>query len=166
MVNSSSGFIAKSSLKKIPGLSWWLYVIGCEFLDRKPSKKEIKTIKRITTRLSEGASFFLFPEGTRTRTGLLGEFKSAVIHILKKSKPTIVPVAIKGSFSLLPPGRFWVSSTEIEIIFGRPYFETTLSEEILNEINAWFNEQITIDLIEKTDNNSSLGEAKQILAEV
>lgn len=69
------GFVAKDSLGNIPGLSSWMKRIHCLFLDRKDIRKGLQTILEGAEYLKEGYSMCIYPEGTRSTNGELGEFK-------------------------------------------------------------------------------------------
>jgi cytidylate kinase len=58
---------------------------------------ERKTMKRLFGLLGEGRSILMFPEGTRSRTGKLGELKAGLGFIAAKSGVSIVPVCVAGS---------------------------------------------------------------------
>ena len=55
--------------------------------------------------LKAGKSIIIFPEGTRTRNGLMGEFKQTFAILSRELNVPIVPVAISGAYNVLPPGR-------------------------------------------------------------
>ncbi|MDR2432072.1 MAG: AMP-binding protein [Candidatus Margulisbacteria bacterium] len=52
--------------------------------------------------LRQGASLIIFPEGTRSFDGALGEFKIGAALLAKKLRKKIVPVKIKGAFEIYP----------------------------------------------------------------
>ena len=52
--------------------------------------------------LRQGKSLIIFPEGTRTATGEIGEFKNGAAYLAKKLDKNIIPVTINGSFAILP----------------------------------------------------------------
>ncbi len=100
-----AGFIAKDSLKKIPGLSGWMELIRCIFLDRTNAKAGLKSIFLGADYLKEGSNMFIFPEGTRGKKGQLGEFKPASLKMAQKAGVPVVPVAITGTSSILEDNR-------------------------------------------------------------
>ena len=92
-----AGFIAKDSLKKIPGLSAWMELIRCIFLNRSDAKEGLKSILKGADYLKEGYNMVIFPEGTRCKEGQLGEFKPASLKMAQKAKVPVVPFAITGT---------------------------------------------------------------------
>lgn len=91
------GFVAKDSLGKIPGLSSWMKRIHCLFLDRSDVRKGLQTILEGVDYLKEGYSMCILPEGTRSTTGELGEFKGGSLKMAQRAKAPVVPVAITGT---------------------------------------------------------------------
>ena len=64
----------------------------------------IKSLSEAAARIAAGTSVVIFPEGTRSRDGRLGEFKSGAMHLAIKAGVPVVPVAIGGTHRLLPEG--------------------------------------------------------------
>lgn len=83
------GFVAKDSLGNIPGLSSWMKRIHCLFLDRKDIRKGLQTILEGAEYLKEGYSMCIYPEGTRSTNGELGEFKGGSLKMAQKPKPLL-----------------------------------------------------------------------------
>ena len=116
-----AGFIAKDSLKKIPGLSAWMELIRCIFLDRSNPKEGLKSILKGADYLKEGYNMTIFPEGTRCKEGQLGEFKPASLKMAQKAKVPVVPVAITGTSSILEENRgLSIKPAKVTITFGEP----------------------------------------------
>jgi len=81
--------------------------------------------------IDKGRSVVIFPEGTRSRTGAMGEFKNGVGVIVKEMRVSVVPVKIRRSFELLPHNRRWPSPGAVETVFGRETrFDTQTPDEI------------------------------------
>jgi 1-acyl-sn-glycerol-3-phosphate acyltransferase len=70
--------------------------------------------------LEQGGSIIIFPEGTRTRTGIMGEFKPGVGILIKKTKAPVLPAYIKGTFRCFNSKSLYPHPGPIEIRFGRP----------------------------------------------
>jgi 1-acyl-sn-glycerol-3-phosphate acyltransferase len=62
---------------------------------------ERKTMKRLLALLGEGRSLLMFPEGTRSRTGELGDLKAGLGFVAAKSGIGIVPVRVIGTNRLV-----------------------------------------------------------------
>lgn len=64
------------------------------------------SIQQLTNVLKNNKNIVVFPEGTRTRTGDIGEFKPMYSILSKVLQIPIVPVAINGTYDAMPPGKF------------------------------------------------------------
>lgn len=67
-----------------------------------PNTPDISAVKACIEEINEGRSVFIFPEGTRSRTGKMLEAKKGVSLIARKCRVPIVPIGITGTEKLLP----------------------------------------------------------------
>lgn len=58
--------------------------------------------------VAEGFSVLVFAEGTRSRTGRLGDFRPGAAALARRAQVPLVPVHIAGTAALMPPGRAWM----------------------------------------------------------
>ena len=79
----------------------------------------VKTMKSIIGRLRDGRAVVIFPEGTRTATGRLGELKSGFALMAKKAEVPIAPVAIVGAYECWPRTSLLPRPGRIRLEFGR-----------------------------------------------
>ncbi len=129
-VPGGTGFVAKDSLANIPGLSSWMRRIHCLFLDRKDIRKGLKTILRGADYLKEGYSMCIYPEGTRSTDGKLGEFKGGSLKMAQKSKAPIVPVALTGTRDIFENNQgLRILPARVAISFGTPFRISDLPKE-------------------------------------
>jgi long-chain acyl-CoA synthetase len=67
--------------------------------------KDLKlSIQKLAEVLKKGKNLLIFPEGTRTLNGKLGEFKQTFAILSQELNVPVVPVAIQGSYDILPSG--------------------------------------------------------------
>ena len=88
---------AKSSLKKIPFLGWFMALSGSIFIDRKNSKDAREAMKGAATEIrAKRQSVYMFPEGTRsyTKDPTLLPFKKGAFHLAVQAGVPIVPVVV------------------------------------------------------------------------
>ena len=62
-------------------------------------------MKAALAELEAGRVVILYPEGTRSSDGSMLEFKRGVLLLVKKAKPTILPMAVDGTFEAWPKGQ-------------------------------------------------------------
>lgn len=77
-------------------------------------------LPKIRSLLAQGWNVILFPEGTRSRTGAMGRFRSGVAQIARESGVAVLPVHIRGTQGILPVGGRWIRSAPLTVTFGQP----------------------------------------------
>jgi len=78
------------------------------------------TQQRLEHLFAEGWSLFLFPEGTRTKTGRMGRVRSGAAFMAAQHGVPIVPVYIDGTFQSFPKGSTWPRLHRVTVVFGDP----------------------------------------------
>lgn len=74
-------------------------------------------LERASVLLAEGRSVLLYPEGTRSRDGSVGEFRCGV-GLLARRGVTVVPVGVAGTREILPKGMRTPSRAPVAVVFG------------------------------------------------
>ena len=74
--------------------------------------------------LQRGVPLLVFPEGTRSRTGRIGTFKSGAAALANAADVPCVPVAIIGAGLAHPRGSKWPKAGRppVAVVFGEPVF--------------------------------------------
>lgn len=101
-------WLAKQELFTIPVLGIAMEACGAIPIDRSDRRQAFDSINRAAKRAQDGASIFIFPEGTRSPDGVLKEFKTGGILLAIKSQQPIVPISISGSHRVLPKEGEWM----------------------------------------------------------
>ena len=94
-------FVAKKEMEKIPLLGYWMKERGCVFIDRDNARSSLKAINEAIQNLKLGYSMAVFPEGTRSKSSQVGDFKAGSLRIAIKSGVKVIPVSIKDSYKLI-----------------------------------------------------------------
>ncbi|KAL8894698.1 MAG: hypothetical protein Q9192_004112 [Flavoplaca navasiana] len=95
---------AKSSLKKVPFLGWFMALSGTVFIDRRNSQSARQAFSGAAAEmLTHRQSVFIFPEGTRSyaRGPELGSFKKGAFHLAVQAQVDVVPVVCANYWGLL-----------------------------------------------------------------
>jgi 1-acyl-sn-glycerol-3-phosphate acyltransferase len=119
----------KAELRKLPILVRAFDVAGFVPLERGNRDQSLPAIERAAEALRGGASFLIFPEGTRSRTGELLPFKKGGFIMALKGQAPVVPVAITGTRDALRKGSFIIRPVRVTVRFGRPIETTGLGLE-------------------------------------
>jgi 1-acyl-sn-glycerol-3-phosphate acyltransferase len=95
-------WMMKQSLRKMPLVGW-----ACEkshqiFVNKHGVSNIKKTYDAARETLRGGTSVTVFPEGSRTFTGHMGEFKKGAFALADELQLPVVPLTINGSFDILP----------------------------------------------------------------
>lgn len=78
-------------------------------------------IQELRSRLTgDQVIYILFPEGTRTRDGRLGSFRSGVGMIVAASEVPVIPCHLEGAFAACPPGSRFPKPIRLRLRIGSP----------------------------------------------
>ena len=133
-INKPKGYIAKIEMKKVPVISTWMEYMNCVFMDRSNLRKSAQAIIEGVKILKGGHSLVIFPEGTRSKGGAVGEFKAGSFKLATKAKVPIIPITIDGSYKLMEQNKSKIKPAEVNL-YIHPMIETKeLSKEEQNEL--------------------------------
>ena len=110
-------YVARSSLFFWP-LGYLIKSVGAFPINRDGMGAE--GFKETLRRTRSGGIVTLFPEGTRTEDGDLGEMKSGIARLVLRTRAVVVPAAIAGSFEAWPKTRWFPWSHPLRVHFGEP----------------------------------------------
>jgi 1-acyl-sn-glycerol-3-phosphate acyltransferase len=114
-------FLLKQEMTKVPFVGWYARAMGMVFIERGNRRAATAFLRQSAELVRSGASLCIFPEGTRSRSGAVGEFKSGAFQAAIDAGAAVVPVALEGSGAVLhPDGFFRVRPGMIRIRFGAP----------------------------------------------
>lgn len=98
--------LVKREVFKVPFLGTAMLRAGLIPVDRANREKARRSIGQAVDSLRAGNCFLVFPEGTRSPSGALGEFKKGVFIAAMEAGSRIVPVVVGRTGALLPKGSF------------------------------------------------------------
>lgn len=141
------GFVAKKEIKKWYLFNLWMDRAQCIFLDRSSPKEALKSFNEAIQFIKNGKSVCVFPEGTRTYDGQVGEFKKGSFKLALEPKVKILPVTIKGTYDIMNKNRFYIRrGRTIKLIIGKTIDIKELDREELKEINSKVRNEIIDNL--------------------
>ncbi|MFA6430977.1 MAG: lysophospholipid acyltransferase family protein [Candidatus Margulisiibacteriota bacterium] len=114
-------FIIKKELFDIPLFGWYLRAAGYISIDRGSRRGAVEMINNSIKRLKEGGSILVFPEGTRSPDGKLQEFKRGSLLLAYKAGVRVVPIAIDGSYYILPKKSRLINPVPVKVSIGEPF---------------------------------------------
>lgn len=122
----SVSFVAKEALQSQLIAGTFLRRIDAEFVERFDAKKGVEDIRRIADSAHAGPCLAFFPEGTFTRNpGLLPFHLGAFLTAVEAGLP-VVPVAIRGTRSILRGNSRLPHLGSVTIVIGDPIFVNDL----------------------------------------
>lgn len=90
-------WVSKAEVFKIPVYGWLMHLKG-DIKLRRSSKASIKKMIHDGEKvLGLGCNMVIFPEGTRSKSGVLGNFKEGAFRLAKSTKKSVLPVVISGT---------------------------------------------------------------------
>lgn len=130
-------WLAKKSLFQIPFLGWAMGVMHYIPLERGRHGSIRESYREALDWLQKNVSVLIFPEGTRSRTGEMGHFKSGAFRLALESGRPILPIVLAGTQRVISKGRTAFGGSGVAYMSILPPVETkslgTQDEERLRE---------------------------------
>lgn len=134
-VDRPKAFIAKAEIAKLPFVVLWMRQMRCVFMNRKDMRQSVEAIVEGVKRIKEGYSMVIFPEGTRSSSGEVAEFKAGSFKLALKSGVPVVPVAISGSKDIMGKGSLTIKPAKVRVKILKPINTSELSKEEAKELH-------------------------------
>lgn len=112
--------MAKRELFRYPFVGWHLGRSGQLPIERENARSAMRSLNRAADSLRGGMPLVVFPEGGRSETGQVKPFLPGVFYVAIKAQVEVVPVALIGTFELLPMNTFHIRPRPLEVLFGEP----------------------------------------------
>jgi 1-acyl-sn-glycerol-3-phosphate acyltransferase len=140
-------FLAKSQLFKIPFLGWHLSRAGHISVPLDDPRASLRTLSQAAKWIKErNVSLLFFPEGGRSESGELQEFKDGAAYIAIKAQVPLVPIALVGIRDILPMHTLDFRRGTIQLRFGQPIPTSGLTTQARAELTAASRSQI-VDML-------------------
>lgn len=144
----------KKELLAYPIVGWHLKRSGQICVDQQNPAGSIGSIRSALKGLKAAVPLVIFPEGGRTPDGQIKPFLPGAFFLAIKAKVDIVPVALKGTFELLPMNTYHIKCQPLEMRVGQPISTAGLTGHDMQALSAKVEKAVAdlyYDRPEKTD---------------
>jgi len=117
--------VAKAELLRIPILRTYLLKLGIIFVERSAPEQRLQEVARMKAALARGLSVIIFPEGTFSAETGLRPFHLGAFEIATASGAPIVPIALKGTRSVLRDGHWLPRRLPVIAVISAPLIPST-----------------------------------------
>lgn len=124
-------WMMKRELERIPFVGYACRKARFIFVDKRNPGKVRETYGMARETLSSGMSLVVFPEGARTFTGQMRDFKKGAFMLSDELQLPIVPLTINGSFDVLPRMKdwHWISWHPLRLTIHQPIYPVGKGQE-------------------------------------
>jgi 1-acyl-sn-glycerol-3-phosphate acyltransferase len=111
-------YLARDSLFRVPVIGWILRNTYVKPINREAASST--AIRGTLDRLEQGFLCGIFPEGTRSRDGRVGDFKPGFVALARRSNVPVYPIGVAGANEALGRGAWFLSPRRVCVVFGEP----------------------------------------------
>ena len=113
-------FAAKREFASVPVLGWLFARLGTRFVERFDAREAIEGARELAAAARAGESLVIYPEGTFTREPGLRPFHMGAFVAAAQSGRPVVPVALRGTRSVLRDGSWLPRRAPVEVHIEKP----------------------------------------------
>lgn len=128
--------VFKKELLKYPIVGWHLRRSGQVCIDQQNPGGSIASIRSALKSLKSGMPLVIFPEGGRTPDGEIKPFMPGAFFLAIKAQVDIVPVALVGTYELLPMDTYHIKCRPLEMRLGMPISTAGLKGHDMEALSA------------------------------
>jgi 1-acyl-sn-glycerol-3-phosphate acyltransferase len=107
--------MAKAGIARLPLIRQWMRELHCVFIDRDHPRQAMAALSEAEHWVAEGYAMTVFPEGTRSADGRVGEFKAGAFRIAQKNQVPVVPFVIAGTDRMMRRGSLAVHPAAVTL---------------------------------------------------
>ncbi|MBS1536843.1 MAG: 1-acyl-sn-glycerol-3-phosphate acyltransferase [Bacteroidetes bacterium] len=131
-LDDSIRIMYKKELERIPFLGWNMKMSPFIAVERESASNAMESINSAIQAIKHGESVIIFAEGTRSKDGMLQQFKRGGFYLAARSHKPIVPIVLKGTHLILPKKSLKFNAGIVNLIIQPPIridSELTRSQE-------------------------------------
>ena len=107
---------------------------GHFFVDRKNKRKALDSLNTAKkSMLKNPRSIIIYPEGTRSKNGLIGSFKKGGFVLAMEMDLPVVPIALCGTYNCLGKESMTLNNNVLEMRIGKPFQTSSLDYKDRNK---------------------------------
>ena len=118
-----------------PLIGWFVRSIGNIPIERSSIHSSWSSLEKAASQIGGGKSIIIMPEGTRTLTGRLGDFKKLPFRLAQIAGVDIVPIGLSGLFRFKPRSGWIVKPGPLKMKVGDPIPYEEFKGLELNELS-------------------------------
>ena len=111
-------YLARDSLFRVPVIGWILRNTHVIPISREAARGG--SIRVALERLESGFLVGIFPEGTRTSDGKVGDFRPGFLALARRTQQPIYPVGIVGADRVMSRNAKWIRPGRVDVVIGAP----------------------------------------------
>jgi 1-acyl-sn-glycerol-3-phosphate acyltransferase len=139
--------VAKKELFRIPLFGRAMRLSGFVEVDRQDRIRAVRALDGARAALDAGTNIWIAPEGTRSETGKLAEFKKGGFHLALGAGARILPVSIDGTKDVLPAhSRDIRRGHSVRVVINPPIDPAAYGPERMTELVTAVREAISAHL--------------------
>ena len=143
-------WVSKIENFRIPFIGWNMWLNGYIPLRRGERASVVQMMKASLEALAQGSSIMMFPEGTRSPSGRMRQFKTGAFEIARAARRPILPIAVEGTARALPKRGFVLQGRHpIRVTVLEPIPYAAFADDDVDTLTARVREVIAGTLDEK-----------------
>ena len=95
-------WVAKAELFRVPIVGWHMALNDYVRLRRGERDSILAMMDHCRAHLARGSPVLIFPDGTRSATGVLQKFKDGAFKLAFETGHPVIPIALRGTFDAMP----------------------------------------------------------------
>ncbi len=134
--------LAKKELFRYPFMGWHLSRSGQIPVDDKDARSNLRSLARAGETVKSGMDLMVFPEGGRSQTGQIRPFLSGAFYVAIKAGVPVIPMAIVGTYEVLPMNTFQIRPGKLELVIGKPIATAEYSPRDMDKLSQRVQKEI------------------------
>jgi 1-acyl-sn-glycerol-3-phosphate acyltransferase len=134
--------VHKKELLSYPVVGWHLKRSGQVCVDQQNPARSVGQIKSAVRTLKAGMPLVIFPEGGRSADGVIRSFLPGAFFLAIKAQVDVVPIALVGTYELLPMDTYHIKPRPLEMRVGEPIQTAGLTLRDMDRLSAKVQQQL------------------------